>query len=1060
MLILRRSSRVIRSPSRSASRAAPASGINATVTYSNTAPTGLTGATGGASGSGGNTDYYNNNPSTQVALNIASGATTGTFTVGTGSAGADTDTEAFRATIALDAANTLLANLIDSQGFGYILDNADTGSAILVSDGVVAETATHATFEITLSDRNNTAADMVLTLGLGGTATAGTDYTNSIEIRTWNFGTSTWSAWSTYSASMTILTGANYTHSAVEARVALTNDNLGEANETITLTATRTSGENPINTGDTFTGTITIVDDEVKPVVSVNDAAPVLEGGTASFTVSLSQASLQDITVNWTTAGGTATSGTDFTAVGAGTLTILAGSTTGTISVTTLANSDGAALENFTVTLTLPGSMTNVATLGDATATGYIVDPIAVESPTFVVSNPSMAEATNAVFEISLSKASDAAVTLDLALVSGTAISGSDFAAGLEVSTAGLGGPWTSATAVTIAAGSTTAWVRTTTTADGLSENNESFQLTATRTAGTTNNTSASGTATIVGDIAGLVPPVVSVADLFVDESAGTATVTISLSQAGSQSITVDWATADGTATQTYDYLASSGSVVFAPGEISKTLTINLVDDNVAEATQTVNVNLTLNAGSAGLATIGDAQAVVSIRDTDASQDVSVTFTTNPSASGITLAGIQRDSSVLNSGTVTYDAANGAGVSSSNDNPDDNALGDLERLLVTFDRATYPQGVEGVKFYLTRVGTGPVTFTIFDIHGNELGQYAVNMNGTTGSRWVELPKEFSNVGSVMILAGTYNYYQTNPTLYVRDVAFDTSINSGAVAIAPELIQYTLTDTDGDSSTASLTLSTVTNNLRGTTGNDTITGTNANDYISGLDGDDTINAGTGADIIVGGAGIDTIHGDADDDVIAGGTGNDVLYGDAGSDILRGDVGDDTLDGGIGADRLEGGAGTDTLTGGDGTDTLSGGAGNDTLTGGLLSDTFEWTLGDVGARGTPAVDTITDFNPASQASGGDVLDLRDLLSGENHTVGTGNLANFLHFEQVGADAKVHISSTGAFGGGFTTGAEDQTIVLTGVNVYTDLGLSVNATDQQVIQDLLTKGKLIVD
>ncbi|MBK9624605.1 MAG: hypothetical protein IPO38_08605 [Rhodocyclaceae bacterium] len=187
--------------------------------------------------------------------------------------------------------------------------------------------------------------------------------------------------------------------------------------------------------------------------------------------------------------------------------------------MTTLANSDGAALENFTVTPDTAGSMTNVATLGDATATGYIVDPIAVESPTFVVSNPSMAEATNAVFEISLSKASDAAVTLDLALVSGTAISGSDFAAGLEVSTAGLGGPWTSATAVTIAAGSTTAWVRTTTTADGLSENNESFQPTATRTAGTTNNTSASGTATIVGDIAGLVPPVVSVADLFVDES-------------------------------------------------------------------------------------------------------------------------------------------------------------------------------------------------------------------------------------------------------------------------------------------------------------------------------------------------------------------------------------------------------------------------------------------------------------------------------------------------------------------------------------------------------------
>ncbi|MBK7686037.1 MAG: hypothetical protein IPJ25_08465 [Rhodocyclaceae bacterium] len=53
----------------------------------------------------------------------------------------------------------MLANLIDGVGFGYILDSTDTASAMLVSDGVVAETATHATFEITLSDRNNTASD-------------------------------------------------------------------------------------------------------------------------------------------------------------------------------------------------------------------------------------------------------------------------------------------------------------------------------------------------------------------------------------------------------------------------------------------------------------------------------------------------------------------------------------------------------------------------------------------------------------------------------------------------------------------------------------------------------------------------------------------------------------------------------------------------------------------------------------------------------------------------------------------------------------------------------------
>ena len=177
-------------------------------------------------------------------------------------------------------------------------------------------------------------------------------------------------------------------------------------------------------------------------------------------------------------------------------------------------------------------------------------------------------------------------------------------------------------------------------------------------------------------------------------------------------------------------------------------------------------------------------------------------------------------------------------------------------------------------------------------------------------------------------------------------------------------------------------------------------------------------------------------------------------------MRGDAGIDTLTGGTGDDRLEGGADNDSLTGGDGEDTLAGGAGNDTLTGVLLSDTFEWTLADPGARGTPAVDIVTDFSVAAQASGGDVLDLRDLLSGENHNTATGNLANFLHFEKVGGDTKVHVSSTGGFAGGFAAGAEDQTVVLTGVDLYAAAGLGTNATDQQIIQDLLTKGILITD
>ena len=166
---------------------------------------------------------------------------------------------------------------------------------------------------------------------------------------------------------------------------------------------------------------------------------------------------------------------------------------------------------------------------------------------------------------------------------------------------------------------------------------------------------------------------------------------------------------------------------------------------------------------------------------------------------------------------------------------------------------------------------------------------------------------------------------------------------------------------------------------------------------------------------------------------------------------------TLDAGDGNDVLIGTGLDDTLDGGDGNDVLSGGAGDDILTGGLGADVFEWSLADRGTGGSPAVDHITDFDTASAGSGGDTLDLRDLLQGESHTgTNPGNLENYLHFEQSGADTVVHVSSTGGFSGGYSAGNEDATIVLDGVNMFSG-GLS---TDQQIIQDLLSKGKLITD
>ncbi|MDS4075868.1 MAG: type I secretion C-terminal target domain-containing protein, partial [Candidatus Accumulibacter sp.] len=222
----------------------------------------------------------------------------------------------------------------------------------------------------------------------------------------------------------------------------------------------------------------------------------------------------------------------------------------------------------------------------------------------------------------------------------------------------------------------------------------------------------------------------------------------------------------------------------------------------------------------------------------------------------------------------------------------------------------------------------------------------------------------------------------------------------------------------------------------------LTGTSGNDLIRGYAGNDTISGGSGHDIIYGGAGNDTVQGDQ---------GNDNLYGG---------VGTDSLSGGADHDKLYGGSGNDILDGGTGNDLLAGGQGSDNLTGGLGSDVFQWSLGDAGSAGTPAVDTIADFAVASRSAGGDVLDLRDLLQGEHSSLSSadhlGNLTNYLHFTVSGDTTTVQISTSGGFAGGFNASAVDQQIVLS----HADLSAGGLTTDQLIIQDLLSKGKLLTD
>src|SRR5204863_3823937 len=99
--------------------------------------------------------------------------------------------------------------------------------------------------------------------------------------------------------------------------------------------------------------------------------------------------------------------------------------------------------------------------------------------------------------------------------------------------------------------------------------------------------------------------PTISIADApaVTEGNAGTAPAafTVTLSAASNQTVTVAYATGNGTATAGSDYQAASGTLTFAPGETSKTITILVNGDRLPEPNETFYVNLSA-ATNAGIA--------------------------------------------------------------------------------------------------------------------------------------------------------------------------------------------------------------------------------------------------------------------------------------------------------------------------------------------------------------------------------------------------------------------------------------------------------------------------
>ena len=316
------------------------------------------------------------------------------------------------------------------------------------------------------------------------------------------------------------------------------------------------------------------------PSLSIGDETVGEADGMVTLAVTLSAVSTQDVTVSYATADGTATAGTDYTAVTSGSATISAGMTSAAISIPIADDSDDDDDETFTVTLS---DATN-ATIGEATATVTITDDDAL---------PGAPQNLSAM-------AGDGEVTLEWdPPTTGGAPDGYEYR---YKEGTGEFGEWTTVTGGAAA--------RSVTVASLANGTEHTFEVHA------VNGTGFGDAATIAATPLSAEISALSIANAVVLEDAGTVELTVKLKPASDQQVMVNYATQDGTATAQEDYTTTSGTLTFEPGDTARTVTVPINDDTADEENETFAVTLAdATSGSA----IGVPTATVTIMDNDAS---------------------------------------------------------------------------------------------------------------------------------------------------------------------------------------------------------------------------------------------------------------------------------------------------------------------------------------------------------------------------------------------------------------------------------------------------------
>ncbi|HMR63279.1 MAG TPA: choice-of-anchor D domain-containing protein [Anaerolineae bacterium] len=492
-------------------------------------------------------------------------------------------------------------------------------------------------------------------------------------------------------------------------------------------TATPTETATP-----TDTATPTPTSTPVPPLVTFTTASQsrAESSGPAGLTVSLNAVTGQAVTIPFTVTG-TASQGVDFSLSTTNPLVIPAGQLTTTLTITI--SNDSLDEANETVIISL-GTPTNAGLGSPASHTLTLTDDD--PTPALAIADVTVSEgdsgSVSAIFPVSLSAQSGRTVTVNPATADNTAATPADY-----TSTGGT---------LTFNPGMISRTFTVPVQGDSVDEANESFFV---NLSGPTNATlgDSQGLGTINDDDP---PPTLAISDAGLvegDIGSKTAVFTVTLTGATSQVVTVNYATANGSATVPSDYAATSGSLTFPVGTVARTINVTINSDILAEPDEDFLVNLS----GATNAVIADGQGRGLIQTDDSAYQPALKITLDGPQSAavgqvvtytyeIQHAAHSDDSPV--SQLEIWDSAAGAGLYLSGDTNGNLKLDSNERWLFVTNLSLKPSHYNPLLHAVTVTGrdqaNAPVvasTFPSLAISGYEPALY-VDVDGplsiTTG----------------------------------------------------------------------------------------------------------------------------------------------------------------------------------------------------------------------------------------------------------------------------------------------------------------------------------------